>query len=181
VAGCRRWRDAGHENQIPKLTWRLDVPAFVFEPLKPRGPRRHPALIWVHENIRGHLYEHFIPYIREATARGFVVIAPEYRGSVGYGRAFYDAIDYGGAEVDDVVTAASVLQRYPEVDPARIGIIGWSHGGLISLLATFRNPTLFKATAAVVPVTNLFQRLARKGIENQRRLIDPQQFGAVEV
>ena len=180
------WMAAGDgAMQVTKIKYRssrgdLDIPAFVFEPLKPRGPHRHPALIWVHENIRGHLYEHYIPYIREATARGFVVIAPEYRGSIGYGRAFYDAIDYGGAEVDDVVTAASVLQRYPEVDPARIGIIGWSHGGLISLLATFRNPTLFKATAALVPVTNLFQRLARKGIENQRRLIDPQnRFGGL--
>ena len=57
----------------------------------------HPALVWVHEDIRGHLYEHYIPYIREATARGYVVIAPEYRGSIGYGQAFYDAIDYGGA------------------------------------------------------------------------------------
>ena len=38
-----------------------------------------------------------------------MVIAPEYRGSIGYGKTFYDAIDYGGAEVDDVVTAVSVL------------------------------------------------------------------------
>ena len=50
----------------------------------------------MHENIRGHLYEHYIPYIREATAKGYIVIAPEYRGSIGYGKAFYDAIDYGG-------------------------------------------------------------------------------------
>src|SRR5213075_1397242 len=102
----------------------LEIPAWVFQPLKTKGARQHPALVWVHENIRGHLYEHYIPYIREATARGFIVIAPEYRGSIGYGRVFYDAIDYGGAEVDDVETAASVLlARYPVVDPARIGII----------------------------------------------------------
>ena len=157
----------------------LEIPAFVFQPLNVRGTRQHPALVWVHENIRGHLYEHYIPYIREATARGFVVIAPEYRGSVGYGKAFYDAIDYGGAEVDDVVAGAgAVVSRYPAVDPARIGIIGWSHGGLITLLAVARNPTTFRAAAALVPVTNLFQRLARKGVEQQRRLIDPQnRFG----
>ena len=102
--------------------------------------------MWVHENIRGHLYEHYIPYIREATAKGYVVIAPEYRGSIGYGQAFYDAIDYGGREVDDVVTAADVLKaKYPQVDPSRIGIMGWSHGGMITLLSIFRNPTLFKA------------------------------------
>jgi dipeptidyl aminopeptidase/acylaminoacyl peptidase len=135
--------------------------------------------VWVHENIRGHLYEHYIPYIREATARGYIVIAPEYRGSIGYGRTLYDAIDYGGAEVDDVVAAVSVLRsQYASVAPDRIGIMGWSHGGLITLLAIFRNPTLFRAAAAIVPVTNLFHRLARKGVEQQRRLIDPQnRFG----
>jgi dipeptidyl aminopeptidase/acylaminoacyl peptidase len=157
----------------------LKIPAFVFQPLAVRGPRQHAALVWVHENIRGHLYEHYIPFVREATARGFVVIAPEYRGSIGYGRAFYDAIDYGGAEVDDVVGGAgTVVARYAAVDPARVGIIGWSHGGLITLLAVTRNPTTFRAAAALVPVTNLFQRLARKGVAQQRRLIDPQnRFG----
>jgi len=176
----KTWREASEGvMQMEKITYRsahgdLSIPAFVFQPLKTRGPRTHPALVWVHENIRGHLYEHYIPYIREATARGFIVIAPEYRGSIGYGQAFYDAIDYGGAEVDDVVTAAGVVvNRYPAVDPSRVGIIGWSHGGLITLLAIFRNPTTFKAAAALVPVTNLFQRLARKGVEEQRRAIDP--------
>ncbi len=57
----------------------------------------------MHENIRGHLYEHYIPYVREAVTRGYVVIAPEYRGSIGYGQELYEAIDYGGAEIDDVV------------------------------------------------------------------------------
>jgi dipeptidyl aminopeptidase/acylaminoacyl peptidase len=179
------WRSASAGSmQFEKIRYRssagdLDVPAFVFRPLDSQGPRSRPALVWVHENIRGHLYEHYIPYIREATARGFVVIAPEYRGSIGYGQAYYDAIDYGGAEVDDVVTAVSVVAAgYPEVDPNRIAIVGWSHGGMIALLSIFRYPTTFKAAAALVPVTNLFHRLASKGVERQRQLIDPQnRFG----
>lgn len=170
--------------QFEKITYPssagdLHVPAFVFRPLKPGGARSHPALIWVHENIRGHLYEHYIPYIREATARGYVVIAPEYRGSIGYGQAYYEAIDYGGAEVDDVVSSVSVLTaKYPEVDPTRLAIVGWSHGGMIALLSIFRHQTMFKAAVAIVPVTNLFHRLASKGVERQRQLIDPQnRFG----
>jgi len=165
--------------QMDKITYRsragdLDIPAFVFQPLKLRGAKGHPAIVWVHENIRGHLYEHYIPYIREAIAKGYIVIAPEYRGSIGYGQAFYDAIDYGGTEVDDVTAAADVLKaKYPQVDPARIGIMGWSHGGMITLLSIFRNPTLFKSAVAMVPVTNLFQRLAYKGVERQHQLIDP--------
>jgi len=181
----QEWRDASvGYMRMEKIVYRsraggLEIPAFLFRPLTLDGLREHPAVVWVHENIRGHLYEHYIPYIREATSRGYVVIAPEYRGSIGYGKAFYDAIDYGGTEVDDIVSAVDVLTtRVPEVDPARIGVIGWSHGGMIAMLATFRNPSTFAAAAAIVPVANLFERLALKGIERQRQAIDPQnRFG----
>jgi dipeptidyl aminopeptidase/acylaminoacyl peptidase len=174
------WRSASvGYMEVEKITYTsrvgdLEIPAFVFRPLQTGGPKSHPALIWVHENIRGHLYEHYVPYIRQATAKGYVVIAPEYRGSIGYGPQLYDALDYGGSEVDDVVTAAGVLAiRYPMVDPTRIGIIGWSHGGMIALLSVFRNPGTFASSVAVVPVANLFQRLAYKGVEEHRALIDP--------
>lgn len=153
----------------------LDIPAFIFRPLQLRGPMGHPALVWVHPDIRGHLYEYYIPYVREAVSKGYIVIAPEYRGSFGYGQAFYDAIDYGGAEVDDVLTAVDYLKaNVPQVDPARIGIIGWSHGGMITLLSITRETSTFKAAVAMVPVTNLFQRLAWAGVERQHQAIDPQ-------
>jgi dipeptidyl aminopeptidase/acylaminoacyl peptidase len=174
------WRKASAGYMaMEKITYRsrvgdLEIPAFVFLPLQTGAAGSHPALVWVHENIRGHLYEHYVPYVRQATARGYVVIAPEYRGSIGYGQKLYDAIDYGGAEVDDVVTAAGVLAlRFPVVNARRIGIIGWSHGGMIALLSIFRNPRTFAAGVAIVPVTNLFQRLAYKGVEEHRALIDP--------
>jgi len=183
------WKTASEGHmRMEKLTYRsragdMDIPAFVFQPLTIRGTKSHPAIVWVHENIRGHLYEHYVPYIREATAKGYVVIAPEYRGSIGYGKEFYDAIDYGGREVDDVVTAVDVLTtKYPAVDPSRIGIMGWSHGGMITLLSIFRNPTTFKAAVAMVPVTNLFQRLAWKGVERQHQAIDPaNRYGGLPV
>src|SRR5262245_5948293 len=88
----KTWRAASAGvMEIEKITYRsragdMDIPAFVFQPLKLRGAKGHPALVWVHENIRGHLYEHYVPYIREATSKGYIVIAPEYRGSIGYGR-----------------------------------------------------------------------------------------------
>jgi dipeptidyl aminopeptidase/acylaminoacyl peptidase len=177
----RAWREASEGvMRMAKVTYAsraggLQIPAFVFEPLQPKGPRAHAALVWVHPDIRGHVYEYFIPYVREAVARGYVVIAPEYRGSIGYGQELYDAIDYGGAEVDDVATAVDYLKNsVPSADPERVGVIGWSHGGMIALLASTREPVLFKAVAALVPVTNLFQRLAWKGEERQRQRIDPQ-------
>lgn len=183
----RNWRTASEGvMRMEKITYRsragdMDIPAFVFQPLTTRGPGGHAAIVWVHENIRGHLYEHYIPYIRDAVARGYVVIAPEYRGSIGYGKTLYDGIDYGGAEIDDVVGAIDALKsQYPQVDPQRIGIIGWSHGGMITLLSIFRNQGLFRAAVAMVPVTNLFQRLAWKGVEQQLRAIDPMnRFGGL--
>ena len=182
----KTWRAASEGfMRMEKITYRskvgdLDIPAFVFEPLHLRQSKGHPALVWVHEGVRGHLDEHYIPYIREATSKGYLVIAPEYRGGIGYGKAFYDAIDYGGREVDDVVTAVSVVAaKYPHVDPARIGVIGWSHGAMITLLSITRNQTMFRAAVAIVPVTNLFQRLMWKGVEYQH-LIDPQnRFGGL--
>ena len=176
----RAWRDASDGYmRMEKISYRsaagdLDIPAFVFRPFGDAPSGSRPALVWVHEDIRGHLYEHYIPYIRDAIARGYVVIAPEYRGSIGYGEKLFDAIDYGGAEVDDVVAAVDVLRtRYREVDCHRVGIIGWSHGGMITLLSVFRNPLMFRAAAAIVPVTNLIERVERKGIDRQLALIDP--------
>ena len=177
TAADRAWRAASAgAMRMVKVTYRsrdLDIPAFVFRPLGRRSPRSRPVIVWVHENIRGRFYEHYVPFVREAVARGYVVIAPEYRGSIGYGRVFFDAIDYGGAEVDDVARALGALApRFPEIDAQRAGIVGWSHGGLIALLAVTRNPAMFDAAAAIVPVSNLLQRMTIKG-DRLRQLIDP--------
>ena len=141
----------------------LDVPAYLFQPLEKRGPKGHAALVWVHGGVHGNWGIGMFPFVKEAVARGYVVVAPDYRGSIGYGEAYHQAIDYGGYEVDDVVSAADFLKTLPHVDADRIGIMGWSHGGYITLLSVFRDSHPFKAGAAIVPVTNLLYRLSRKG------------------
>ena len=145
----------------------LDVPAHLFQPLASRGPRAHAAMVWVHGGVHGNWGLTMFPFVKEAVARGYVIVAPEYRGSTGYGEAYHRAIDYGGYEVDDVMSAVDYLKTLPHVDPARIGIMGWSHGGYIALLSVFRDVTPFKAAAAIVPVTNLVFRLSYKGPEYQ--------------
>jgi dipeptidyl aminopeptidase/acylaminoacyl peptidase len=141
----------------------MDIPAYLFQPSTKRGARGHAALVWVHGGVHGRQEENMWPFIKEAVQRGYVVIAPDYRGSTGYGEAHYLAIDYGGYEVDDVLSSVNHLKTLPHVDPERIGIIGWSHGGFIALHSAFRDVTPFKASAAIVPVTNLFFRLSYKG------------------
>src|SRR5512135_2796262 len=91
---------------------------------------------------------------------GWVVVAPEYRGSTGYGKGFYEAIDYGGLEVDDVIAGRDwAVEQLPFVDGSRTAIVGWSHGGLIALLAAMDHPEKWKAVYAGVPVTDLVARL----------------------
>ena len=142
----------------------MEIPASLYQPLQKRGPRGHAAMVWVHGGVHGSWWAYrLFPFVKEAIQRGYVIIAPEYRGSTGFGAAHYNAIDYGGKELDDVASAVEYLKTLPHVDPERIGIMGWSHGGYIASLLLFREQHPFKAGAAMVPVTNLVFRLGYKG------------------
>jgi len=141
----------------------MTIPAYLFQPLTRRGPRGHAAMVWVHGGVHGDWGATMFPFVREAVERGYVIIAPDYRGSTGYGAAHYNAIDYGGKEVDDVASAVEYLRTLPYVDQDRLGIMGWSHGGFITSHLLFRKEHPFKGGAAIVPVTNLVFRLGYKG------------------
>jgi dipeptidyl aminopeptidase/acylaminoacyl peptidase len=164
-----------------KVTYRstvgdLDIPAYLFQPLARRGARGHAAMVWVHGGVHGNMDLLYFPFIREAVERGYVIITPEYRGSTGFGAAFHKAIDYGGYEVDDAISAVDYLNRLPHVDPDRLGMMGWSHGGFITLHSVFRDRHPFKAAAAIVPVTNLLFRLSLKGPGYQREYATEQRI-----
>ena len=156
----------------------LDVPVYIFEPLTLRGAGGHPALIWIHGGVHGDLDPLYFPFIREAVERGYVVLAPEYRGSTGYGREYQEAIDYGGYEVEDCLTAIGYMtDRMPWVDTERLGLIGFSHGGFIAMHAVFREQRAFRAAAAIVPVTNLVFRLSYKGPRYAERFVRQKRIG----
>lgn len=157
----------------------LDIPAYLFQPLNKRGPRGHAAMIWVHGGVHGNWGISMFPFVKEAVDRGYVVIAPEYRGSTGYGEAFHKEIDYGGYEVDDTLTAIEHLKTLPHVDPGRLGIMGWSHGGYITLFSVFREQHPFVSAVAIVPVTNLVFRLSYKGPGYQRDFSTQKRLGGL--
>lgn len=148
----------------------LEIPAYLFEPLTTKGARAHPAMVWVHGGVHSNFDPQYLPFVIEAVQRGYAIVAPDYRGSTGHGKAHHNAIDYGGMEVDDTESAVSVLKALPYVNPDRIGVMGWSHGGYITALLLTReaNGSPFKAGAAIVPVTNLLFRLSFKGPSYQR-------------
>jgi dipeptidyl aminopeptidase/acylaminoacyl peptidase len=140
----------------------LEIPAYLFSPIN-KGGKKHAALVWVHGGVHGDWDTGLYPFIVEAVQRGYVVLTPDYRGSTGHGDEWYRKIDYGGKEVDDVLSSVDYLATLPYVDTSKLGIMGWSHGGFITSHILFRDDNPFKAGAAIVPVTNLVFRLSDHG------------------
>jgi dipeptidyl aminopeptidase/acylaminoacyl peptidase len=139
---------------------------YVFVPKGLDRSKKHPLLLLPHGGVHGDFNTYYTHVVRELMERGYVVVAPEYRGSTGYGRGYWESIDYGGLEVDDVVAARDwALEVHDFVDPDRVGMLGWSHGGLITLMATFDHPEKFQVAYAGVPVSDL---VARMGYQTDR-------------
>jgi dipeptidyl aminopeptidase/acylaminoacyl peptidase len=136
----------------------LDIPVYVYAPLD--RSRRYPTLVWVHGGVHGDWTTGLFPWVVEAVQRGYVIVAPDYRGSTGYTEEFYKKIDYGGWEVDDVYSSYDFIKTLPFADTTRVGLMGWSHGGFIVSHILFRGKTPFKSGVAMVPVTNLIFRLS---------------------
>ncbi len=91
------------------------------------------------------------------------MVAPEYRGSTGYGGGLYRTIDYGGLEIEDTYAARNfMLENYDFLDENRVGIVGWSHGGLHALMNIFEHPSAYAVAYAGVPVSDLIARMGYK-------------------
>src|SRR3954466_3417570 len=139
----------------------LVIPAYVFTPKNLKG--KAPLIVFVHGGVHGDFETSYAHIIRELMEQGYVVIAPEYRGSTGYGDEIYDQIDYGGAEIDDVKAARDwAVENLTSIDPKRIGIIGWSHGGYQTLMNIFNWPDAYTVAYAGVPVSDLVERMGYK-------------------
>jgi dipeptidyl aminopeptidase/acylaminoacyl peptidase len=152
--------------------------AYVFVPKKLDRSRRHPWLIYVHGGVHSNFNTGSAHIIRELLEEGYPVMAPEYRGSSGYGRGFYEAIDYGGRENDDVFAARNFMaETYEFADPKRCGILGWSHGGMISLMNIFEHPEAYAVAYAGVPVSDLVARMGYKPDSYRRLFSAPYHIG----
>lgn len=133
---------------------------YIFFPKKLDRKKDYPLIILPHGGIHANFTTYHTHIIRELIAQGYVVAAPEYRGSTGYGSGFYKQIDYGGLEVDDNNACRDyMVDTYRFIDKDRVGIMGWSHGGLIALMDIFQNPDDYKVAFAGVPVSDLVARM----------------------
>jgi dipeptidyl aminopeptidase/acylaminoacyl peptidase len=134
--------------------------AYVFIPQKLDRSKSHPLLVLPHGGVHADFTTYHTHIIRELVGQGYVVVAPEYRGSTGYGKSFYEKIDYGGLEIEDNHAARDwMVENYDFVDKDRTGIIGWSHGGMIALMDIFEHPHDYAAAFAGVPVSDLVARM----------------------
>ncbi len=138
---------------------------YVFIPVNLNESKKYPLIVLPHGGVHADFTTYYTHIIRELVGQGYVVIAPEYRGSTGYGKGFYEAIDYGGLEVEDAYYSRNyMLENYDFIDKNRVGIMGWSHGGLITLMNIFDHPKEYQAAFAGVPVSDL---IARMGYHDQ--------------
>lgn len=150
---------------IPKPTARgaknpVKFWSYVFVPKGIDYSKKYPLLVLPHGGVHGDFTTYYIHIIRELMAQGYIVVAPEYRGSTGYGRGLWEQIDYGGLEIQDTYASRNyMVEHYDFVDKNRVGILGWSHGGLISLMNVFEYPKDYKCVFAGVPVSDLIARL----------------------
>jgi acetyl esterase/lipase len=136
------------------------IPAYTFLPRKHLARPKLPLLVYVHGGVHGHLSADAVNVLHELLQQGYAVIAPDYRGSSGYGREYWELIDYGGLEVEDVFAGRQwMLDNHDNLDPERVGILGWSHGGLITLMNLFTHPKHYQAAYAAVPVCDLVARM----------------------
>ncbi len=139
----------------------FDVYARLFRPANPH-PKR-PAVIFIHgAGYLQNAHKGWSTYFREymfhnlLVEAGYHVLDLDYRGSSGYGRDCRTGIYrfMGGKDLDDVVDGAKLLVQTCAVDAARIGCYGGSYGGFLTLMAMFTAPDVFKAGAALRPVTD---------------------------
>jgi len=139
------------------------ITAYTFIPKKYASTAKLPLLVYVHGGVHGTFESSAVHIVREMVEQGYAVIAPDYRGSTGYGQGFWRLIDYGGLENDDVLEGKRwMVENNANIDPERVGIIGWSHGGLISLMNIFDHPKDYKVAYAGVPVSDLVARMGYK-------------------
>lgn len=155
------------------------ITAYTFIPRKrPAGGAKLPLLVFVHGGVHGNFDTTYVHELREILTQGYAVIAPEYRGSSGFGKEFWELIDYGGREVDDCFEAKKwVVENHDEIDPQRVGILGWSHGGLITLMNLFQHPTDYKVGYAGVPVSDLVARMGYKDDAYRKLFSAPYHIG----
>jgi dipeptidyl aminopeptidase/acylaminoacyl peptidase len=153
----------------------MTIPNIFYRPLQATAQAKAPALVWVHGGPGGQTRRSYSPYIQFLVNHGYVVIGINNRGSSGYGKTFSTADDkkHGREPLADCVAAKRYLQSLPYVDPERIGILGGSYGGYMTLAALTLQPDAFAVGVDLFGISNWVRTLESipKWWESQREAL----------
>jgi dipeptidyl aminopeptidase/acylaminoacyl peptidase len=135
-----------------------EIEGVLFIPPGVDSSHKAPAIVKLHGGPSMHDGLSWNSQLQFLASRGYVVLAVNYTGSVGYGKAFEEAdrLRIGHEDCDDVAAAASALQALPFVHAGRIGVCGSSYGGYLTNLAIGRYPRLFTAAVSWFGIANWF-------------------------
>ncbi len=137
------------------------ISAFVWVPFNLKRDGTGAAVVMPHGGPTGQVTDAFNGRAELLASRGFVVIAPNVRGSTGYGMDFQNANikDLGGADLKDEIAGVDFLKATGFIDPKRVGIWGGSYGGYMTLMAIGKTPDVWSAAVDEYGILNWMSML----------------------
>lgn len=139
----------------------VEIPAIYYLPHQASAENKVPAMVWVHGGPGGQTRQNFSSLIQYMVNQGYAVLAVNNRGSSGYGKTFYQMDDknHGEKDLQDCVEGKNWLATQPEIDGNKIGIIGGSYGGYMTMAALTYAPEEFDVGVNLFGVTNWMRTL----------------------
>ena len=139
----------------------LEIPAILYRPHQASKLNKVPALVWVHGGPGGQSRVGYRALIQYLVNHGYAILAVNNRGSSGYGKTFYalDDQNHGEDDLQDCIWGKKWLQDQDYINPDKIGIIGGSYGGFMTMAAMTFEPEEFKVGVNIYGVTNWIRTL----------------------
>ncbi len=145
----------------PSKDGKWTISAFVYVPYNLPRNGEHPAIVYVHGGPTAQTMNTFNRFVQYMANQGYIVIAPNYRGSTGYGKEFRQAnlFDMGGGDLQDVLGAADWIKQTGYVDPKKLILMGGSYGGYMTMMGVTKAPAVWAAGVPIVPFVNWFTEI----------------------
>jgi dipeptidyl aminopeptidase/acylaminoacyl peptidase len=136
-----------------------EIEAILYKPRDIKSNEKVPAVVFVHGGPEAQDILRFDIYAQFITSLGFAVLQPNFRGSIGYGKVFREALinDWGGKDAEDIVAGAEYLKKLPWIDGNRIVVAGGSYGGYATYWQMVKYPKTWAAGIAWMGITDLLR------------------------
>jgi dipeptidyl aminopeptidase/acylaminoacyl peptidase len=140
----------------PSRDGKWTISAFLYVPFNMARNGQNAAIVFIHGGPASQTMNSFNRFIQYAANQGYMVLAPNYRGSTGYGKEFREAdlFDMGGGDLQDVLAGVDWVKQTGHLDPKKIAVMGGSYGGYLSMMAVTKAPDVWAAGVPIVPFVN---------------------------